>query len=186
MLAISELKIGVNIQLNGEPFRVVANKFSKTGRQGGVMAVKIKNLKTGAVLAKTFQGADKIEEADILLHKAQFLYHDQEGYHFMHMENYEQFTLSEAVVGEAGQLLKEGMECSLLYFEEKPINLNLPIKLNFCVVETPPGVKGDTANGGTKPAKLDCGLTVQVPLFIQNGERVRINTETREYVERVT
>lgn len=185
MLSIAALKVGTKIKLNGEPFRVVASQFSKTGRQGGVMAVKIKNLRTGNVLAKTFQGSEKIEEAEVYLNKAQFLFHDAEGYHFMHTENYEQFTLATEALGESGQFLKDGMECDLLYFEDQPINVNLPPKMNFEVLETPPGVKGDTASGGTKEAKLDCGIKVQVPLFIKEGDEVRVNTETLEYVERV-
>lgn len=186
MYSIAELKVGTNVDLEGEPYKIVWNQFSKTGRQGGVMSVKLKNLKTGQVIPRTFQGADKITPAEITMRKAQFLYKDSEGYHFMNGETYDQFTLNSEAVGEAGAFLKDGEDYHLMYFGEDPINVNLPVKMDFVVVETTPGVRGDTAQGGTKPAKLDCGLTVAVPLFIDDGEKIRINTETLEYVERVT
>jgi elongation factor P len=185
LLEITDLKIGTTITLDNEPFKVVWNKFSKTGRQGGVMAVKIKNLKTGAVIQKTFQGADKIEPAEVTMKKAQFLYQDDQGFHFMNSENFEQFQLSVVAVGSVGQFLQDGEEYLLMYFGDTPINVSLPVKMDFKVVETPPGVKGNTAAGGTKPAKLDCGVSVQVPLFIEENELIRINTETLEYVERI-
>ncbi|MCF7846027.1 MAG: elongation factor P [Candidatus Peribacteraceae bacterium] len=184
MYEITDLKIGTNVSLDGEPYRVVWNQFSKTGRQGGVMAVKLKNLRDGKVIPKTFQGADKIQPAEIAMKKAQFLYKDDSGFNFMDSENFEQFPLSEEAVGEAGQFMQDGEEYDLMYFDGTPINVNLPIKMEFIVKETMPGVKGDTASGGTKPATLDCGITVQVPLFINEGEKIRINTETLEYVER--
>jgi len=185
MYEITDLKIGTNISLDGEPFRIVWNQFSKTGRQGGVMAVKMKNLRNGKVIPKTFQGADKITSAEILMKKAQFLYKDLEGFNFMNSENFEQFLLSKEAVGESGKFLQDGEEYDLMYFDGTPINVNLPAKMEFAVAETMPGVKGDTASGGTKPATLDCGIIVQVPLFISEGEKIRINTDTLEYVERV-
>jgi len=184
MYEITDLKVGTNISIDGEPFRIAWNQFSKTGRQGGVMAVKMKNLRNGKVIPKTFQGADKIQPAEILMKKAQFLYKDTVGFNFMNSEDFEQFALSEEAVGEAGRFLQDGEEYDLMYFDGTPINVNLPIKMKFVVAETMPGVKGDTASGGTKPAKLDCGITVAVPLFINEGEKIRINTDTLEYVER--
>jgi len=185
MYSIAELKAGVNIELEGEPYKIVWNQFSKTGRQGGVMSVKMKNLKTGQVIPKTFQGADKIRPADMSFKKAQFLYQDGDGFNFMDSDTYEQFALSAEAVGDGGVFLQDGEDYDLQYFGDDPININLPVKMEFTVEDTPPGVKGDTASGGTKPAKLDCGVSVQVPLFIENGTKIRINTETLEYVERV-
>jgi elongation factor P len=184
MYEITDLKVGTNISIDGEPFRISWNQFSKTGRQGGVMAVKMKNLRNGKVIPKTFQGADKIQPAEILMKKAQFLYKDTAGFNFMNSEDFEQFALSEEAVGEAGRFLQDGEEYDLMYFDGTPINVNLPIKMEFTVAETMPGVKGDTASGGTKPATLDCGITVAVPLFINEGEKIRINTDTLDYVER--
>ncbi len=184
MYEITDLKIGTNIAIDGEPFRIVWNQFSKTGRQGGVMAVKMKNLLNGKVIPKTFQGADKITPAEIAMKTAQFLYKDAMGFNFMNLEDFEQFALSEDAVGAAGQFLQDGEEYDLMYFDGTPINVNLPIKMEFTVKETMPGVKGDTASGGSKPALLDCGITVAVPLFISEGEKIRINTDTLDYVER--
>jgi len=186
MYEITDLKVGTTINFDGEPFKIVWNQFSKTGRQGGVMAVKMKNLKNGKVIPKTFQGADKIMPAEITMQKAQFLYGDVDGFNFMNLTDFNQFSLSGDAVGEAGKFLQDGEEYDLMYFGETPINVSLPIKMEFKVAETPPGVKGDTAQGGTKPAVLDCGITVQVPLFINESEKIRVNTETLEYVERVT
>lgn len=185
MYEITDLKVGTNVSIDNEPYRVVWNQFSKTGRQGGVMAVKLKNLRNGKVIPKTFQGADKITPAEIMMKKAQFLYKDGEGFNFMNSEDFEQFSLSEEAVGEAGKFLQDGEEYDLMYYDGTPINVNLPIKMEFTVTETMPGVKGDTATGGTKPATLDCGITVNVPLFINEGEKIRVNTETLDYVERV-
>jgi elongation factor P len=185
MYEITDLKIGTNISIDDEPFRIVWNQFSKTGRQGGVMAVKMKNLINGKVIPKTFQGADKITPAEILMKKAQFLYRDSGGFNFMNLEDFDQFSFSEEAVGDASKFLQDGEEYDLMYYDGTPINVNLPIKMNFQVVETMPGVKGDTASGGSKPATLDCGITVQVPLFINEGEKIRVNTETLDYVERV-
>ena len=185
MYELTDLKVGTTITYEEDPYKIVWNQFSKTGRQGGVMAVKMKNLRTGQVLPKTFQGADKIEPAEISMRKAQFLYRDADGFHFMNGETYDQFSLTEKAVGEAGQFMKDGEDYHLMYFGEDPINVNMPVKMEFTVVETVPGVKGDTAQGGTKPAKLDCGVSVNVPLFIDEGQKIRINTDTMEYVERV-
>lgn len=184
MYEITDLKIGTNVSLDNEPYKIVWNQFSKTGRQGGVMAVKLKNLRSGKVIPKTFQGADKIQPAEILMKKAQFLYKDGQGFNFMSPEDYDQFSLTPEAVGEAGQFMQDGEEYDLMYYDGTPINVSLPVKMEFKVLETPPGVKGDTAQGGTKPAELDCGISIQVPLFIEEGEKVRVNTETLEYVER--
>ena len=116
--------------------------------------------------------------------KAQFLYKDGQGFNFMSPEDYDQFSLTPEAVGEAGQFMQDGEEYDLMYYDGTPINVSLPVKMEFKVLETPPGVKGDTAQGGTKPAELDCGISIQVPLFIEEGEKVRVNTETLEYVER--
>lgn len=184
MYEITDLKIGTNISIDEEPFRIVWNQFSKTGRQGGVMAVKMKNLKSGKVIPRTFQGADKITPAEILMKKAQFLYKDDQGFNFMNSEDFDQFSLTEEAVGDSGKFLQDGEEYDLMYYDGTPINVSLPIKMEFEITETTPGVKGDTATGGTKPATLDCGITVNVPLFINEGEKIRVNTETLEYVER--
>ncbi len=184
MLNISDIKTGKNIILNDQPFVVLYHEHSKIGRAGAVMRTRIKNLKTGAVIEKTFQGADKVEEANITKSKAQYLYHDKNGYSFMDNESYDQFTLSEKVLGEVCKYLIEGTEVTVLNFNNNPINIELPIKMKFKVIEAPPGIKGDTASAGSKTVVLETGLKVNTPLFIKTGDEIIINTETGEYVSR--
>jgi elongation factor P len=184
MLSISDIKTGKNIILNGEPFSVLYHEHSKTGRAGAVLRTKIKNLKTGAAMEKTFQGADKIEEADISKSKAQYLYKDPGGYAFMDNVTYDQFTLSKEVLGSAPEYLIEGTEVTVLNFNNSPINIELPIKMKLKVVEAPPGIKGDTASSGGKTVVLETGIKVNTPLFVKAGDEIIVNTETGEYVSR--
>lgn len=184
MLSISEIKTGKNIILNGEPYAVLYHEHSKTGRAGAVLRTKIKNLKTGAVLEETFQGADKISEADINKTKAQYLYKDTSGYNFMDNETYDQFALSEKVLGDAFNYLIEGTEVTVLNFNDDPINIELPVKMKLKVVEAPPGIKGDTASSGAKTVILETGLKVNTPLFVKAGDEIIVNTQTGEYASR--
>jgi elongation factor P len=184
MYTLKDLKSGLVIQIDGEPYIVLKAEFSKQGRQGGVSATKLKNLVTGSAIQKTFQGSDKIEPADVGYRHVQYLYGDESSHTFMDLTDYNQFELSTDVVGEASDYLVDGMELDVQVFKEKPIGIKLASTVILEVVETPPGVKGDTATGGTKPATLNSGLVVQVPLFIKEGEKIKVNTERKEYVER--
>lgn len=185
MYSLADLKAGKAIVVDGDPCLILKSQFSKQGRQGGVTATKLKNLKTGSVIQKTFQGSDKLEPADIGYRHVQFLYSDGSTFTFMDLESYDQFELDKEMIGEAEEYLVDGLELDALVYEEKPIAVKLPVTVDLEVLETPPGVKGDTASGGTKPAKLASGVTLQVPLFINEGNTVRINTERGEYIERV-
>lgn len=184
MYSITDLKVGTAIQIEGEPYIVTASQHSKQARGGGVMKTTIKNLISGAILQKTFQGSDRIEPADLNYKKAQFLYGDGQDYHFMFGDNFEQFSFSAADLGDKIYYLLDGSDVDVQLVGEKPITIQLPPKVNLKVVETEPGVRGDTASGGSKPAKLETGLVVQVPLFVSAGEVLRVNTETGAYVER--
>lgn len=184
MLGINELKSGKNIVLDGLPFAVIYHEHSKTGRAGSVLRTRLKNLITGTVLEKTFQGAEQIEEADIIKSKAQFLYKEKDNFSFMDNENYDQFSLSASVLGSAVNYLIEGTEISVLYFNGNPINIELPIKIKLKVVEAPPGVRGNTVSSGGKIVTLETGLKVSAPLFINEGDALIINTERDEYVSR--
>ena len=184
MLGITEIKAGKNIILDGELFAVLYHEHSKTGRAGAVLRTKIKNLKTGAVLERTFQGADKIKEAEITKSKAQYLYKEADNYFFMDSENYDQFSLPRSVLGNAPDYLVEGMEVVILNFNGNPINIEIPVKVKLKVVEAPPGIKGDTAGSGGKVVILETGINVTAPLFIKEGDELIINTETGEYAER--
>lgn len=184
MLSISQIRTGKIIVIDGDPFVVVKDTFAKQARGAGVMKTTLKNLKTGATISKNFQGNDKVEEADVGYRKCQYMYTDGTNYYFMDNNSFEQFELDEEMLGDDVNFLLDGTDVDVRFFEDKPISVNLPPKVVLEVTETDPGVKGDTASGGSKPATLETGLVVQVPLFIKIGDKLRINTDTQEYVER--
>lgn len=184
MLGISDIKSGKNILWEGQPYVVLTHEHSKTGRAGAVLRTKLKNLLNGSVLDKTFQGADKVDEADMSKSKAQYLYPEGDSFVFMDMENYDQFSLSKEVLGNAPQYLLEGTEVTVLNFNETPVNIELPIKVTLTVVEAPPGIKGDTAGTGGKVVTLETGLKISAPLFVNEGDKLIVNTEKGEYVSR--
>lgn len=184
MLNISDIKTGKNIVLDGNPFQVLYHEHSKTGRAGSVLRTRLKNLITGAVLEKTFQGADQLEEADIAKSKAQYLYLEGDNYAFMDNESYEQFSLPKEVLGGATNYLVEGTEIVVLNFNGTPINIEIPVKVKLKVVEAPPGIKGNTVSTGGKVITLETGLKVSAPLFVNEGDEIIVNTEKGEYVSR--
>jgi len=171
--------------LEGEPYKVLSDEHSKMGRAGAVLRTKLKNLITGAVLEKTFQGADKVEEADVERTYAQYLYQDGDGFAFMDSASYEQFSLPKNVIGDLANYLVEGVEVSIINFNGGPINIELPVKVELTVTDAPPGIKGDTASSGDKLVTLETGAKVTTPLFINKGDKIIVNTEKGEYVSRV-
>ena len=185
MLGLSDIKSGKNIVVEDIPYAVLYHEHSKTGRAGSVLRTRLKNLRSGTVLEKTFQGADKVMEADISKSKAQYLYKENDTYCFMDMESYEQFSLSEKVLVDAKNYLIEGTEITVLNFNSQPINIELPVKMILKVVEAPPNVRGNTVSSGGKVVTLETGLKVSAPLFIKEGEKIIVNTERGEYVSRV-
>ena len=185
MYSVKQIKPGVAILMNGEPFICTKSVFSKQARQGGNNKCTLKNLKTGANIQHTFSGNDKMEPADLAKARCQYLYNDGTHFHFMHNETYEQFEINAEMVGDQKDYMVENSEASILFFEDNPIGVEIPAKVELKVVETPPGVKGDTAQGRTKPATLETGVIIQVPLFIGEGELIRVNTDEGTYVERV-
>jgi len=185
MLSLSEIKTGKKILWEKEPFVVLFDQHSKMGRAGAVLRTKLKNLRTGAILNKTFQGSEKVELADIEDQTAQFLYQEGELFYFMNSQTFEQFSLPQETIGENKKFLKEGSEIKVFYFENHPINIQLPVKIDLEVVEAPPAVKGNTVDGGSKQVILETGAKVTTPLFIKPGDILRINTETGLYAERV-
>ena len=186
MLSIGELRPGQYVLVDTEPFVILDAVHSKQARAGAVCRTKIRNLKTGVVVNKTFQGNDKLKRADIRYQKCQYLYSDPDGFNFMNLDSFEQFNLHSDLIGEQKNFLKEDLEVDAMLFENSPIGIKLPPKVVLEVVQTDPGVKGDTVSGGSKPATLETGFVVSVPLFIKEGEKIRINTENKTYVERVS
>ena len=184
MLDINDLRVGTNIQLEGTPYTITWSQHSKQARGAGVMKVKLRNLLTGASLDRTFQGNEKLEEAMIQFRSAQFLYADGDQYEFMDQESYETVVLPADRLGTMVHFLVDGAAVDIQYFDDRPINVQIPTKLAFKVAETEPGVKGDTATSATKMAKLETGYELKVPLFINQGEMVVVNTLSGEYVER--
>ncbi|HAI98253.1 TPA: elongation factor P [Candidatus Peribacteria bacterium] len=184
MYEITELKPGRAIQIDGVPYLITASQFGRKSQSKANMQCKLKNLRTGAVIPKNFQGSEQIEPADIGYRRVQYLFHDGESFQFMDSKTYDQFPLDKETVGDAAEYLVEGGEVDALVFEDKPIGIQLPPTVDLKVVETSPGVRGDTATGGTKPAKLESGLTVAVPLFITEGDVVKVNTETGTYTRK--
>ncbi|MFA6428498.1 MAG: elongation factor P [Candidatus Buchananbacteria bacterium] len=186
-LGINDIKTGSIIKIQNEPFLVTFYQNARTAQRRAFARTKLKSLTTGRTLEKTFNASDAIEFADMNRRKANFLYKDAQGYQFMTVDDYEQFFLTDDVLGDSGKYLKEGATLDIVYFENKPASVELPKKVELKVVEAPPAIKGDSATGTSamKEATLEGGIKVMVPLFIKEDEMIRVNTDTGEYVERV-
>jgi len=184
MLNLNEIKVGRVIQISAEPYIVIKTDHHKMGRGGAVLKTKLKNLISGSILDKTFQGNDKAEEADIEKKKANFMYKDDAQAYFMDNASYEQFSLDIEQLGDKIKFLKEGTDVDVLYFDAKPVSIDIPIKVDLKVISAPPGVKGNSAGNVTKTVDLETGASINVPMFINSGDIIRINTDTGEYVER--
>ena len=184
MLSLNEIKIGKVIQINGEPFVILKTDHHKMGRGGAVLKTKLKNLINGNMLDKTFQGNDKAEVADTEKKKANFMYKDETNANFMDSETYEQFTLSIEQIGDKKKFLRDGTDVDVLYFEGRPVAIDLPVKMKFKVVSAPPGVKGNSAGNVMKKVTIETGAEISTPLFINEGDEIIINTEKEEYAER--
>lgn len=181
----NEFKSGLKILLDGDPYNIVENEFVKPGKGQAFNRVRVRNLKTGRVIERTFKSNETVEAADVFEQEVQYLYSDGEFWHFMHPETFEQFPASETVVGEAAQWLKEEDLCRMTLWNGTPLTLEPPNFVELKIVETDPGVRGDTSGGGGKPAKLETGAVVRVPLFVSEGEVIRVDTRTAEYASRV-
>ncbi|MEK7528829.1 MAG: elongation factor P [Patescibacteria group bacterium] len=182
--SITDLKVGRVVKIGDEPYVITSNSFMRTAQRKPVMRTKLRNVKTGKALDKTFVSGENFDIVHIEKTNSQYLYKDTESVYFMDSQTFEQFSITLALIGDQINYLKEGQDTVVTTFEGSPIGLELPPKVALEIIDTPPGVKGDTATGGTKPATLETGFTVQVPLFLNIGEKIRVNTETGEYVER--
>ncbi len=185
-LDTSQFRNGLKIELDGEPFTIVYFQHVKPGKGGAFVRTKVKNLKTGRVLDRRFRSGEKVQAADIEDRKMQYLYQDGEQLVFMDSESYDQIPFNTEQVGDARKYLLENINVDVLFWRGQPINIELPAFIEAAISQCEPGVKGDTASGGTKPATLETGLVVQVPLFLKEGVRIRVDTRTGQYVERVS
>ena len=181
----NEFRSGLKIIIDGDPCVIVENEFVKPGKGQAFNRVRIRNLKTGKTVDKTFKSGESVEAADVMETDMQYLYSDGETWNFMDPNSYEQVEAPKDVMGETALWIKEEDMCSITLFNGVPIQVLAPNFVEREVTETDPGLKGDTSSGGTKPAKLETGATVKVPLFIQIGEKIRADTRTGEYVSRV-
>ena len=181
----NEFKGGLKIMLDGDPCSIIENEFVKPGKGQAFNRVRIRNLKTGRVVERTFKSGDSVEAADVIDTDMQYLYTDGEFWHFMHPETYEQLAAGESAVGDAAKWLKEQDTCEVTLWNGDPLIVTPPNFVEMKIIETDPGMRGDTAQGGSKPATLETGAVVKVPLFVEEGETVRADTRTGEYVSRV-
>lgn len=183
--ALNDIKVGLVLNYEGEPYIVLEANFVRMQQRKPVMQTKMRHLITGRTLEYSFKPGERVETADLSRTKVNFLYKDGDQFHFMDNNSFEQFSMSADAIGDKGGFMKDGLEVDVLYYNDKPINIELPKKVELTVTETEPGVKGDTASGNVlKPAKLETGATISVPLFVKEGDVIRINTERGEYVER--
>jgi elongation factor P len=185
MIESGDLRKGLKLDIDGEPYVIVQFEFVKPGKGQALYKCKLKNMVTGVQFDKTFRSGEKFKTADLEEVEMEYLYFDGDSYCFMNTSNYEQEMMSADQVGEASNLLKENTVCSVLLFEGHPIGVTLPNFVNLRITQAEPWAKGDTASGDTKPATLETGLVVQVPPFVNEGEKVKIDTRTGAYVERV-
>ena len=184
MYQITDLKKGVSVDIEGIPYQVVDYQHTKVARQAGMMTTKLKNLLTGAISEKTFKAGDKVKPADVGFVRCQYLYPSGDDFMFMNSNTYEQFQMARDDIDYAVDFLVEGTDVDVQFFADRPIGLLLPPNMVFEVVETVPGVKGDSMTNATKPAKIITGVTFQVPLFIKEGDKIKVDTRTKEYMER--
>ncbi|MBP9773641.1 MAG: elongation factor P [Candidatus Peribacteraceae bacterium] len=184
MYTITDLKPGRAITIDGEPFLILTSQFGRKSQSKANMQTKLKNLKTGSIITKNFQGSEKIEPAAVGYRHVQYLFANQGVRTFMDLETYDQFEFSDEALGDIVEFLHDGMECDALLYDDLPIGIKLPATVILKVVETEPGLRGDTAQGGSKPAKLESGAVINVPLFITEGDKIKVNTELFSYIER--
>lgn len=184
MITSNDLRPGMKILLDAAVYQVVEYQHHKPGKGGAIVRIKLRNLKTGAVVDRTLRPEEKVPLAEIEERKMQFLYRQEEMFHFMDTSNYEQISLRSNQLGSATNYLKEGDTISIQFHDEEPVDVVLPIFVELKVTKTDPGVRGDTASGGSKPAMMETGMVIQVPLFIDVGDKLRVDTRSGTYVER--
>ncbi len=186
MITTNQFRTGMTIEVDGVLYTILDFQHVKPGKGQAFVRTRLRNIKTGAIIDKTFRAGERVELARLDHRLMQYLYSDHGNYVFMDAETYEQLSLSSEQIGEARKYLKEEMTLEILMYEGKPIGVELPTFVELKVISTPPGVKGDTATGGTKPATLETGAVIQVPLFIEEGDIVKIDTRSGEYITRLT
>ncbi len=184
MIATNDFKRGIKIDYKGEPCEIIGFQHVKMGRGGAYVKTKLKGLRSGKIIEETFSSGEKFPKADLEEKEMQFLYTQDNLFYFMDMDTYEQLPLTREQLDNAVMFLKENMNVKILYFRDQPLTVEIPIFVELKVVETEPGFKGDTASGGSKPAKLETGVNIKVPFHINEGDIVKVDTRTSTYIER--
>jgi elongation factor P len=185
LISSNDFRAGIVVTLDGDLYAIVASQHVKRGRGSAYVRAKIRNLKTGAITERTFNAGERVPRAFLEHREMQYLYHEGEHYIFMDQETFDQVTLDGGLLGDGRLYLKDNTVVTVVYYEDQPIGVELPNSVDLVVADTPPGVRGDTASGSSKPATLETGATVQVPFFVEVGNVVRVDTRTGEYLERV-
>ena len=185
MISSNDFRNGVTIVIEGQLWTVIEFLHVKPGKGSAFVRTRLKNVKSGATVERTFRAGEKLERATVDNRDMQMLYNDDEGFHFMDVESFENVTLQRELIGDPADFLKDGMQVQVQFHDGTPIGIDLPAHVDLRVEETDPGFKGDTATGTTKPAKLETGSSVQVPLFVNPGDLIRIDTRDRRYIGRV-
>jgi elongation factor P len=185
MYATAEFKKGLKIEIDGAPLVIVDFQHVKPGKGGAFVRTKLKNLLTGRVVDQTFRSGERVKKPDLMEREMQYLYGEGDSFCMMDNETYEQIMLTPEQVGEARLFLVENLTVKVLFFNQQPVAVEVPNFVEQLIAQTEPGLRGDTATGGTKPATLESGAAIQVPLFINEGDRVKVDTRTGVYIERV-
>jgi elongation factor P len=183
-VSTAEFKKGLKIQFDGAPYTIVDFQHVKPGKGGAFVRTKLKHMRLGRVIDNTFRAGEKVDLVDFEEKRMQFLYKD-ERYHFMDLDTYDQISLSAEEVGEARDFLKENTEVEILFIESSPVTVELPNFIEIRIAKTDPGIRGDTASGGSKPATLETGAVIQVPLFLNEGDVVKVDNRSGDYLGRV-
>lgn len=184
MYSTTDFRKGLKIEIDGTPFEIVDFQHFKPGKGGAMVRTKLRNILNSRIQDKTFRSGEKVERPDMETRDMQFLYHDGEELVFMDMTTYEQLQMDASSTGGKAGFLKDGQECRVLLYNGKPLDIDIPVSLVLEVTETEPGAKGDTVSNVTKPARLETGISIQVPIFVNIGDRVKVDTRTREYLGR--
>lgn len=186
MISTAELKKGATIEMDGKLWSIMDYSHIKTGRGSAQVKIKLRDVRSGSIIEHTVQSGTKFNRARVERREMQYLYSDDQFYYFMNTENYEQIPVGAEKVADANKYLKENDTCEVVLYGDEVIGIELPISVELTITQTDPGFKGDTATGGTKPATLETGLVVQVPLFLEEGARIKVNTDSGSYIERVS
>lgn len=185
MATTADIRKGLTLEMEGQIFTVADFQHVKPGKGGAFVRMSLKNIKTGRVIDRTLNSGANIDIVRVDIREMQFLYKDSDGFHFMDQESYDQIRLNPEMIGDNSRWMKDGIVCKVSFIDETPLSMEVPFFLEAEVVECAPGVRGDTVSGSGKPAVIDTGATIQVPFFIDQGDWIRVDTRTAEYLDRV-